>query len=376
MKRFARIRRFARICQSIRTNRTLSGTSMWRPQWRYTLSRTECRIKFPQNQRCRAKTALYPPKSRCHTFLLSHFPLIRSRQGAKGGCLGGLVEGIAALLGSENGSRYRGVSQLLSHHSRYSVQLRSDHLSWKVNFRAWNLAIPYTTNPCPTLCPLKMVLFFGGGGFLLCRRHHLWICIPKGLLLGRVIVRFAFQKAAPLSLSLSLSLSPGAALFQENKGNKKQKNCVFDLQLTKHYVSQVSQEDKIPWVAYDPVISQKKKRNMLESYSFVHLLAFRELLVWPPRRILVCPPFWGPFSHYKNSFFFWGFLWWILVQTSVWGFPFSFSQSSHLFLAVLHFSNFPKPLLWKRPFLKKNAKSVFRKINTINIRFFEGCLFF
>ena len=65
-----------------------SGTSVWRPQSRYTMSRIECRIKFPQNQRCRAKIALHPPKSRCRTFLrtpLSHFPLIRSRQGAKGG---------------------------------------------------------------------------------------------------------------------------------------------------------------------------------------------------------------------------------------------------------------------------------------------------
>ena len=34
------------------------------------------------------------------------------------------MEGIAALLGSENGSRYTGVSQLQSHQSRYSVQLR------------------------------------------------------------------------------------------------------------------------------------------------------------------------------------------------------------------------------------------------------------
>ena len=33
------------------------------------------------------------------------------------------MEGIAALLGSENGSRYRGVSQLQSHQSRYSVPL-------------------------------------------------------------------------------------------------------------------------------------------------------------------------------------------------------------------------------------------------------------
>ena len=50
------------------------------------MSRIEGRIKFPQNQRCRAKIALHPPKSRCRTFLrtpLSHFPLIRSRQGAR-----------------------------------------------------------------------------------------------------------------------------------------------------------------------------------------------------------------------------------------------------------------------------------------------------
>ena len=33
------------------------------------------------------------------------------------------MEGIAALLGSENGLRYKGVSQLQSHQSRYSVQL-------------------------------------------------------------------------------------------------------------------------------------------------------------------------------------------------------------------------------------------------------------
>ena len=88
-------------------HRQLSGTSVWRPQSRYTMSRIECRIKFPQNQRCRAKIALHPPKSRCRTFLRnppppSHFPLFRSRQGAKGGCRGGLVEGVASLLGSEN----------------------------------------------------------------------------------------------------------------------------------------------------------------------------------------------------------------------------------------------------------------------------------
>ena len=111
-----------------RGDSSLSGTSVWRPQSRYTVSRIECRIKFPQNQRCRAKIALHPPQSRCNTFLRtppSHFALICSRQGAKGGGYrGGLVEGTAALLGSENGSRYRGVSQLQSHQSRYSVQLR------------------------------------------------------------------------------------------------------------------------------------------------------------------------------------------------------------------------------------------------------------
>ena len=66
--------------------RTLSGTSVWRLQSRYTLSRRECCIKFPQNQRCRAKIALHPPKSRWRTFLLTpllHFPLIHSRQGAR-----------------------------------------------------------------------------------------------------------------------------------------------------------------------------------------------------------------------------------------------------------------------------------------------------
>ena len=62
----------------------LSGTSVWRSQSRYTMSRVECRIKFPLNQRRRAKIALHLPKSRCCTFLrtpLSHSPLIRSRQG-------------------------------------------------------------------------------------------------------------------------------------------------------------------------------------------------------------------------------------------------------------------------------------------------------
>ena len=72
---------------------------MWRPQSRYTVSRIECRIKFLQNQRCRAKIALHPPKSSCRTFLC---------QGEGEWCCGGLVGGITALLGSEDGSHYRG----------------------------------------------------------------------------------------------------------------------------------------------------------------------------------------------------------------------------------------------------------------------------
>ena len=52
-------------------------------------------------------------------------PVALSSHSQQRGGRGGLVEGIAALLGSENGSRYRGVSQLQSHQSRYSVQLSS-----------------------------------------------------------------------------------------------------------------------------------------------------------------------------------------------------------------------------------------------------------
>ena len=49
---------------------------MWGPQSRYTLSRQECRTKFPQKERCRAIIALHPWKWRCRTFLWtppSHF---------------------------------------------------------------------------------------------------------------------------------------------------------------------------------------------------------------------------------------------------------------------------------------------------------------
>ena len=85
-----------------------------------------------EKTRCRAKIVLHPLKSPppnqgvapfsgppCRTFLS-----FAAGRGPRGGCCGGQVEGMAALLGSENGSRYRGASQLQSHQSRYSVQLR------------------------------------------------------------------------------------------------------------------------------------------------------------------------------------------------------------------------------------------------------------
>ena len=63
----------------------LSGTSVWRPQSRYTVMRNamECRIEFPQNQRCRAKIALHPPKSKCRTFLRT--PPVAGRGPRRGG---------------------------------------------------------------------------------------------------------------------------------------------------------------------------------------------------------------------------------------------------------------------------------------------------
>ena len=43
------------------------------------------------------------------------------------------MEGVAALLGSENGLRYGGVSQLQSHQSRYTVQLRPGLLGYPLS---------------------------------------------------------------------------------------------------------------------------------------------------------------------------------------------------------------------------------------------------
>ena len=91
--------------------------------------------------------------------------------------------------------------------------------------------------------------------------------------------------------------------------------------------------------------------------------------------LLVCPPFGlsrvislattkvislsggGPFSHNKN-WGFWGLLCWNLVQFGGFLFPF-FTHLSPFFW--WSFSNFPKPLFLKRPFLNKHVKSVFQK---------------
>ena len=142
-----------RITTPICTPRYLGGTSVWRPQSRYTVSRIDCRIKFPQNQRCRAIIALHPPKSRCRTFLRTPSVALSS-QCRRQGC-GGLMEGIAALLGSENGSRYRGVSQLQSHQSCYSVQLSLTCASLKNEEVEWGFFISKATHtpkaPSPEL---------------------------------------------------------------------------------------------------------------------------------------------------------------------------------------------------------------------------------
>ena len=71
----------------------------------------------------RQNRATSPPKQGVAPFSRPPCRTFLSFAAGRGG--GGLVEGIAALLGSENGSRYRGVSQLQPHQSRYSVQLRT-----------------------------------------------------------------------------------------------------------------------------------------------------------------------------------------------------------------------------------------------------------
>ena len=89
----------------------LSGTSVWRPQSRYTVSRVERRIKNSRRIRDVAPKSRYtPPNQGVAPFSgppvgLSSHP---RQAGGQGGCRGGLVKGIAALFCSENGSRYMG----------------------------------------------------------------------------------------------------------------------------------------------------------------------------------------------------------------------------------------------------------------------------
>ena len=81
---------------------------------------------FSENQRCRAKIALHPPKSRCRTFLwtsLSYFPLIRNREGARAGVAAGWWRVLRHFWVPKTDRATRGVSQLQLHQSRCSVQL-------------------------------------------------------------------------------------------------------------------------------------------------------------------------------------------------------------------------------------------------------------
>ena len=75
-----------------------------------------------ESEMSRQNRAIPPQIKVSHLSPERTFPPFAAGRG-QGGCRGGLVEGITALLGSEKGSRCRGVSQLQSHQSRYSVQL-------------------------------------------------------------------------------------------------------------------------------------------------------------------------------------------------------------------------------------------------------------
>ena len=83
---------------------------------------TQCRAQSVAIRDVAPKSRYTPPNQRVAPFSEPPYRTFLSFAAGRG--RGGLVEGIAALLGSENGSRYRGVSQLQSHQSRYSVQLR------------------------------------------------------------------------------------------------------------------------------------------------------------------------------------------------------------------------------------------------------------
>ena len=78
--------------------------------------------KFPQNQTCRAKIALHPPKASCRTFLRTPPVALSSHSQQARGAAGWWR--VSRHLWVPKTDRATGGSQLQSHQSRYSVQLR------------------------------------------------------------------------------------------------------------------------------------------------------------------------------------------------------------------------------------------------------------
>ena len=105
----------------------LSGTSVWRPQSHYTVSHIDRRIKFLQNQRYRAKIALHPPQIKV-SHLSPDPPVALSSHSQQAVSKGGVAAcwwRVSRHFWVPKTDRATGgVSQLQSHQSRYSVQLR------------------------------------------------------------------------------------------------------------------------------------------------------------------------------------------------------------------------------------------------------------
>ena len=98
----------------------LSGTSVWRPQSRYTVSH-----RIPAESEMSRQNRATPPQIKV-SHLSPDPPVALSSHSQQAGVAAVWWRASRhSLLGSENGSRYRGVSQLQSHQSRYSVQLSS-----------------------------------------------------------------------------------------------------------------------------------------------------------------------------------------------------------------------------------------------------------
>ena len=89
----------------------LSGTSVWRPQ--IALHSVAHRVwhQIPAESEMLRQNRATPPQIKVSHLSLDPPVALSShlqQPWSQGGCRGGPVEGIAALLGSENGSRYRG----------------------------------------------------------------------------------------------------------------------------------------------------------------------------------------------------------------------------------------------------------------------------